>query len=218
MRIRATAILFDSDGVLVDSHRQVDECWHRLAAEFGLDFDQMGREMVGVRAIDTLSRYVAPDRLGAAIDRLEELEVESAASTDPVPGALELLTSLPAGTWSIVTSATRRLGVARWRGAGIPIPDRVVTADQVTAGKPDPEPFLAGASLLGVEPADCLVFEDSRPGGVAAAKAGSPVIAVGHQPWDVDPVARIDDLMAVRLVGVDGDGLDLEVTATAHVL
>jgi sugar-phosphatase len=217
MRLRVDAILFDSDGVLVDSHHQVDEAWLQLAAEFGLDIDTLRGELVGARAADTLVRHLPADRLDAAVARLEELEVASAVSTEPVVGAIELLRSLPTGAWTIVTSATRQLGRARWRGAGIPIPDRVVTAELVTAGKPDPEPFLAGAALLGRDPARCLVFEDSRPGGESAAAAGTSVVAVGGQAWKVEPVIRVADLTAVKLLGVDDAGLDLEVTGAPDV-
>ena len=213
MRLRADAILFDSDGVLVDSHQQVDEAWSLLADEFGLDIGVLRGELVGARAADTLGRHLPPTRLDAAVARLEELEVATAVTTEPVAGALDLLRSLPAGTWTIVTSATRQLGEARWRGAGIPAPDEVVTAERVTVGKPHPEPFLAGAAVLGREPGRCLVFEDSRPGGAAAATAGARVVAIGRQRWDVEPVIRLADLTTVKLVGADAGGLDLELTA-----
>lgn len=204
--LRADAVLFDSDGVLVDSHVQVVESWTRLAAEFGLDIDRLLTELVGVRAVDTLGRYLAGDRLAAACDRLEDLEVETAGGTVPVAGAAELLRSLPVGRWTIVTSATRRLGTARWRGAGLPVPDRLVTADDVTAGKPDPQPFLAAARVLGVDPTRCLVFEDSASGGRAALAAGASVVAVGDQPWPFEPAARVPDLRSVRVVPVPGGG------------
>lgn len=204
------AVLFDSDGVLVDSHQQVVESWTRLAAEFGLDIDRLLTELVGVRAVDTLARYLADGRLTAACDRLEDLEVETAGGTVPIAGAAELLGSLPAGRWTIVTSATRRLGTARWRGAGLPVPDRLVTADDVTAGKPDPQPFLAAAGVLGVDPARCVVFEDSASGGRAGLAAGAAVVAVGDQPWPFEPAARVPDLRSVRVV--PGEGVVLAIT------
>ncbi|MEZ5409443.1 MAG: HAD-IA family hydrolase [Acidimicrobiales bacterium] len=200
------AVLFDSDGVLVDSHVQVVACWTRLAAEFGLDIDLLLTELVGVRAVDTLGRYLAGDRLAAACDRLEDLEVETAGGTVPIAGAAELLGALPDGRWTIVTSATRRLGTARWQGAGLPVPERLVTADDVTAGKPDPQPFLAAARVLGVEPARCVVFEDSASGGRAAVAAGAAVVAVGQQPWPFEPAARVPDLRSVCVVPGAGDG------------
>ncbi len=203
-------MLFDSDGVLVDSHQQVVESWTRLAAEYGLDIDRLLMELVGVRAVDTLGRYLTGDRLVSACDRLEDLEVETASGTVPIAGAAELLRALPAGRWTIVTSATRRLGTARWRGARLPVPDPLVTADDVTAGKPDPQPFLTAARVLGVEPARCVVFEDSAAGGRAALAAGAAVVAVGDQPWPFEPAARVPDLRSVR---VDpGEGVVLAIT------
>lgn len=213
------AVLFDSDGVLVDSHVQVVECWTRLAAEFGLDIDRLLTELVGVRAVDTLGRHLSGDRLVAACDRLEDLEVETAGGTVPIVGAAELLAALPDGRWTIVTSATRRLGTARWRGAGLPVPDRLVTADDVTAGKPDPQPFQAAAKVLGVDPARCLVFEDSASGGRAALAAGATVVAVGDQPWPFEPAARVPDLHSVRVVpgAAGGAGAGAAVTLAVAV-
>lgn len=208
MRIECEGLLFDNDGVLVDSHDQVVEAWTALAGEFDLDVEPLLIELVGVRAIDTLSRHLPADAAQQAVKRLEDLEVETAASTQPLAGALELLDSLPDRSWTIVTSASRRLAVARWRGAGIPVPDRVITAEGVDRGKPDPQPFVRGASILGLEAERCVVFEDSPSGGAAALAAGALVIAVGHQPW-AGATARVDDL---QHVAVEDRGPSLAVT------
>jgi mannitol-1-/sugar-/sorbitol-6-phosphatase len=202
--IPADAVLFDNDGVLVDSHAQTEQAWCRLAEEFDLDAPTLLAELAGVRAVDTLGRHLDGRRLAEAVARLEDLEVELAHLTEPMPGAAELLDHLPAGTWTVVTSATRRLATARWNGAGLPIPAVTVTAEDVRRGKPHPEPFLAGASRLGVEPGRSLVFEDSPSGGAAARAAGASVVAVGDQPWPHEPPLRIPDL---RPVAVD-DGAD----------
>lgn len=210
MRFEVEAILFDNDGVVVDSHAQTEQAWRQLADEFDLDADRLVAELAGVRAIDTLGRHLDGDRLTAAVDRLEDLEVELAHLTEPLAGAAELLDRLPTERWTIVTSATRRLATARWRGAGLPLPAAAVTAEDVTRGKPDPEPFLAGARRLGVDPARCLVFEDSPSGGAAGVAAGATVVAVGPQVWPTEPVARIPDLRLVE-AATDGDGV-LEIT------
>lgn len=192
--LNASAVLFDNDGVLVDSHREVDQAWRQLAAEFGLETERLLVELVGVRAVDTLARYLPPDRCAAAVDRLEDLEVKLADQTRPLAGATQLLAALSGYRWTIVTSGTARLAQARWQGAGIPVPDNPVTADDVSKGKPDPEPYLVGARTLGVDPARCLVFEDSPAGGDAARAAGATVVAVGSLPWSFEPAARIPDL------------------------
>ena len=198
MRVECDAILFDNDGVLVDSHDQVDQAWRQLAAEFGLDFEVLRTELVGARSRDTLSRHLASGVLDAAVRRLEDLEVELAAATQPLAGALDLIDQLGEQRWAIVTSASRRLAEARWSGAGVRTPNTTVTADNVSRGKPDPEPFLTGAEYLGVNPNRCVVFEDSAPGGEAARAAGARVIAVGDQPWPFEPSLRVKDLSQVR--------------------
>ncbi len=209
MKVVADALLFDNDGVLVDSHEQVVAGWTQLAAEFDLDIETLLEQLVGVRAVDTLGRHLPPSEVEAAVAVLERLEVGLAAQTRPLRGAIELATQLHSGEWTIVTSASRRLAEARWNGAGIPIPARTVTADDVTEGKPHPEPFLAGAACLGAAPERCVVFEDSAAGGTAARAAGMQVIAVGHQPWSFEPLARVDDLTSVGVV-LTADGMALE--------
>lgn len=197
MRIETRAVLFDSDGVLIDSHHHVVKAWKQLANEFGLDFDALIRELVGVPAAATLGRHLPPEVATRAVARLEDLEIELAATVDAIPGAVRLLDQLPAGSWTIVTSASRRLAEARWRGAGIPFPPRVITADDVTTGKPNPEPYQAAARMLGEDPGGCVVFEDSAAGGIAGETAGTSVIAVGDQPWSTQPVARVNTLVDV---------------------
>lgn len=199
MEIDADALLFDSDGVLVDSHSQVLKSWQRLAAEYSLDFTELVSRMIGVRSEDTLRDYVQPDDLAAVIARLEDIEVETSDQTKPILGSVELIDSLPSERTAFVTSASSRLALARWAGAGITPPPIVVTAEDVTHGKPDPEPFLTAAKKLSVDPARCVVFEDSPAGGQAAQAAGATVIAVGDQPWEANPVARIPNLAAVTV-------------------
>ncbi len=115
-----------------------------------------------------------------------------------------------------MTSASRRLALARWSGARIPIPTHTVTADDVTRGKPDPEPFVTGASRLGVDIADCLVFEDSESGARAGLSAGARVIAVGDIPWSFEPLARVPDLSFATVLptGHNESGLTIRIALT----
>lgn len=205
MEITVDAVLFDNDGVLVDSHREVEQAWRQIAAEFDLDTDTLLVELIGRRAADTLSDHLDPEQCRLATARLEHLEIELADQTRPLAGALQLLDQLEGGRWTIVTSATRRLAEARWRGASIRIPERPVTADDVTNGKPDPEPFLVGAAAVGADPARCLIFEDSPAGGAAAHAAGASVVAVGDLEWPFEPLARIGDLTRVS-ASLEADG------------
>lgn len=200
MRVEVDGVLFDNDGVLVDSHAHVDQAWGQIAREFDLDATTLVAELSGVRAIDTLERHLEGERLAAAVERLEQLEVLLAADVRALPGAAELCASLPTGSWTIVTSASRRLARARWVAAGIPEPSRTVTAADVERGKPHPEPYLTAASALGLDATRCVVFEDSPSGAESARAAGAATIAVGSVPWAFEPLARIDDLTSVAAV------------------
>lgn len=206
MRLLVEAVVFDNDGVLVDSHLDSHDAWRQLGREFGVTMDgEAFRKLAGRRAQDGLARFVAPERLADAVARLEDLEVERATPTTGIDGALELLSSLPGGQWAVATSASLRLATARWIGAGLPLPEVAVTAEDVVNGKPDPEPYLVAAQRLGVSPGNCVVFEDSASGALAASAAGATVVAVGDQAWPIEPAARVADLRQVD-VRPDGDG------------
>ena len=176
--IRCGAILFDLDGVLMDSRVAVERAWERWATGHGIDPIAVLAQAHGRRTIDTI-RAIAPLLDIEAEARL--LEVAESVDFDGVttlPGAAELLEALPAGSWTVVTSGTRALATGRLAHGGLPIPEQLITADDVERGKPDPQPYLAGAAALSVDPADCLVIEDA-PAGVEAAKAaGMTVLAV----------------------------------------
>jgi sugar-phosphatase len=166
-----SAILFDLDGVLVDSTRAVDREWRLWARRKGLDGDAIMAIAHGVRTVEVIQR-VAP-HLDAEVEaRL--IEDEEAGDQDGVavmPGAAALLRSIPLGRWGVVTSGSRPLASARLRFCGLPVPEVLVTSDDVTNGKPHPEPYLKGAAGLGYQPADCLVIEDA-PSGIQSARAG----------------------------------------------
>jgi sugar-phosphatase len=195
--LEADAILFDSDGVLIDSHRVVETAWRQLSAEFELDADRLIHEQPGVRAEETLSRYLTGERALQAVERLEDLEFELAGQVEAMPGARRLTGQMHSFPYAIVTSGSRRLATARWRTAGIDVPRVVVTADDITSGKPDPAPYMKAAQLLNVDPAKCVVFEDSPSGGASAFALGGKVVAVGDQAWPIEPSIRIGDLEQV---------------------
>jgi mannitol-1-/sugar-/sorbitol-6-phosphatase len=171
-------ILFDMDGVLISSTAADERCWLRWAKYHNMEGTFSLQSTHGRRAIDTL-RALRPD-LDPVIEqrRLEDYDAEDYSGLIILPGVERFLASLPADRWTIVTSATVRLLEGRLHHAGLPIPRVLVPAEYVTNGKPHPEPYLSGAKLLGLAPADCLVIEDS-PAGVASGKAaGSRVLAV----------------------------------------
>ncbi|HEY6968898.1 MAG TPA: HAD-IA family hydrolase [Candidatus Angelobacter sp.] len=178
MLFTCQAILFDLDGVLVDSTQAVERVWRKWAREHNLDAEVVLAHAHGRRTIETV-RIVAP-QLDAEKENLkiENMEINDKEGIVAVPGAAELLRSLPPDRFIIATSATRALAAARLRYAGLPVPERIVTADDVAKGKPSPEPYLRAAALLGFAPANCLVFEDT-PAGIESGKAaGMRVIAM----------------------------------------
>jgi sugar-phosphatase len=165
-----SAILFDLDGVLVDSTRAVDREWREWAARKGVDGDAVMAIAHGVRTIEVIRR-VAP-QLDAETEAaaIENHEAHDQRGVTVMPGAADLLKSIPAGRWGVVTSGSRLLAQNRLRYCGLPVPDVLLTSDDVTNGKPHPEPYLKGAQGLGLRPEECLVIEDA-PAGIEAARA-----------------------------------------------
>jgi len=180
------ALLFDMDGVLVDSTAAVARVWTIWARKHGLDPEMVVKIAHGRPSITTI-RELLPHGNHEAEDReVERLEIEDVEGIVALPGAAELLRTLPATRYAIVTSATRPLAEVRLRAAGLPIPERLVTARDVQRGKPHPDPYLRGAPLLGVSPAECVVIEDA-PSGVRAGKAaGTRVVALRTTASDAE--------------------------------
>jgi sugar-phosphatase len=166
-----SAILFDLDGVLVDSTRSVSRQYRLWADKVNLDPRAVEEITHGVRAIDVVRQLAPHLDAEAEVERLEKMEAEDQDGVVVMPGAIELLQSIPVDRWCVVTSGTRYLATARLKHANLPMPRVMVTAEDVSNGKPDPEPYLTGAKLLGTTPADCLVIEDA-PAGIDAAHAG----------------------------------------------
>ena len=172
-----TAILFDLDGVLVDSTKSVEREWRVWAKEHGIDGDAVMAIAHGVRSREVI-KAVAP-HLDA---EMEALKLENREASDDglvvMPGAIELVHSIPKDSWGVVTSGTRRLASARLRLAGVPDPKVLVAADDVSNGKPHPEPYLKGAERLGVKPEECVVIGDAPAGIQAAHAAGMKAIGL----------------------------------------
>jgi sugar-phosphatase len=175
--VRCRGILFDMDGILISSIGSVERSWTKWAELRGVD-PALARETAhGRRAIETVAKLRPDLDPEAELKAIEEIEVSDNEGLTVLPGVPELLAALPPDRWTVVTSATERLTRIRLAAGGVPVPRRLVTADRVTRGKPHPEPFLAGAALLGVAPSDCVVFEDSASGARAGREAGCTVVA-----------------------------------------
>lgn len=178
IHIPCDAILFDLDGVLIDSTSCIVRHWQHWADHHGLPLDRIMQAAHGVRTVETI-RLVAP-HLDADVEA-DAFTVREVADTDGVvaiAGAAALLASLPADAWAIVTSGSAALAQARLVRAGLPIPAALVTADDVTQGKPAPEPYLAGARRLGVPVERCIVVEDAPAGVAAGVAAGMRVVGI----------------------------------------
>lgn len=171
-------LLFDLDGTLVDSRAVVERHWSAFCERNGLDFGAVLAVLHGVRSVDTI-RAVAP-QLDAPAEaaRLDEDEEVDTDGLVLVAGAERALARLEEGRWGIVTSGHRALAERRLRAVGLPIPSVMVCGDEIVRGKPDPEGFLAGARLLGVEPEACVAFEDAPAGILAATAAGMAVVGI----------------------------------------
>lgn len=172
------AVLFDLDGVLVDSAEVVERTWRRWAVRHGFDPADVIRTAHGRRTIETvrlLAPHLVADEEVAALAASESSETEGLYE---VPGARNLLESLPPRSWAVVTSGIRPVAELRIRHTGLPAPPVLVTADQVRHGKPHPEGFLTAAARLGVDPARCVVVEDAPPGIDAARAGGMRVVAI----------------------------------------
>ncbi len=178
------AFLFDMDGTLLDSSAVVERVWLTWAKRHGIDPGKLLAALHGVRAEDTIRRFAGPSMdVAKETEWILQGELNDVEGVVAVEGIGALISRIETREWAVVTSATLALATVRLRAAGIPIPPVMVTAEDVSRGKPDPEGFLLGAKRLGVRIEDCLVFEDS-PAGVAAAKAAGAHVAIvgGHVP------------------------------------
>ncbi|GGX09367.1 HAD family hydrolase [Streptomyces lomondensis] len=201
MKIHAQALLFDNDGTLVSSLASVDRCWTRWAAEYGIRAEEFARiELHGRPAAEIAADLLPADVVPEAVARIEDLEVADVPNggVHLLPGTRAFLDSLPADRWAVVTSATRRLAEARLDAVGI-LPKTLVAADDITRGKPDPEPYLLAARSLGVDPAHCVVFEDAPAGLTAGRAAGMTTVALTttHQAHELHADLVVQDLSAL---------------------
>jgi sugar-phosphatase len=175
--VHCSALLFDMDGVLIDSTPAVARVWRRFALEHGLDPNEVVRRAHGRPSIATVRAYFPNANYEEMSRELERREMEDLDGVVPLPGSVELLSSLPAERWTIVTSATRPLAELRLHTAGLPVPKRIVTAGDIENAKPHPEPYLKAAASLGFPASECIVIEDV-PAGIQSGKAaGARVIA-----------------------------------------
>jgi len=217
--IRCKGVLFDMDGILISSLGSVERSWEAWARSRGVDVRLAIHTAHGCRAIETI-RKLRPDLDdNAELIYIEDLEVADQEGLEVLPGVPDLIQQLPQSRWTVVTSATERLARIRLAAGGVPVPERIITADIVSQGKPHPEPYLRGAEILGLSAADCVVFEDSASGTRSGKAAGCTVIGTLFS-HSVEELAAADylvqDLTGMRVELLPGeDGLALHFTPLA---
>ena len=177
-QITCGALLFDMDGVLIDSMPAVARVWTGWAIEHGFNPHEVVRAAHGRPSLTTVREYLPNADHLAENREVERREIEDTEGIIALPGALDLLRSLPRERWTIVTSCTRPLAEVRLRAAGLPCPIALVTSSDIKNGKPAPDPYLKAAEALGFAPAECIVVEDA-PAGIRSGKAaGARVIGI----------------------------------------
>jgi mannitol-1-/sugar-/sorbitol-6-phosphatase len=216
MILRCRGLLLDMDGVLIYSNPSVERTWAKWAERHGLDVDAVLAAAHGRPTIETIGLLTPHLDAAGETDWVERTEGADPEGVVAIPGARELLAALRSDAFAVVTSATRPLAQARFRQVGVELPPQLVTADDIARGKPDPEPYLAGAARLGVDASDCVVVEDS-PAGIAAGRAaGAAVIALAT----TYPVSRlhgaevvVEDLSAISITDLGAGSLRIAVSA-----
>ncbi len=173
------AFLFDMDGTLVNSIAVVERVWREWAVANGIEPNAFLQRIHGMRASEVIRREAIPGlNVDAEADMILRAEMDDVDGIIQIPGAADFLSSLPAGTWAIVTSAVRELAERRLAAAGITPPPVMICADDVVNGKPDPEGYRKAAERLGVAPESCIVFEDAPAGIQAGERMGAAVVVI----------------------------------------
>jgi mannitol-1-/sugar-/sorbitol-6-phosphatase len=212
--VRCKGILFDMDGILISSLGSVERSWTKWANMRDLDPAHVLGMIHGRRAIESVA-MLRPDLDPAReLNLIEDIELADGEGIMVLPGVKEIMAVLPEDRWTVVTSATERLARMRLAGAGFKVPQRLVTAETVNEGKPNPAPYLAGAALLGFDPGECVVFEDSASGVAAGCAAGCTVIATtfSHEAEHLECATYLVHDLSGMAMSVLTDGLTLRFT------
>jgi sugar-phosphatase len=214
--VHCQGILFDMDGILISSLDSVERSWTKWAHMRGVDPAYVLSLIHGRRAIESVA-MLRPDLDPAQeLALIEDIELADGRGITVLPGVKELIAALPMDRWTVVTSATERLARMRLVASGFTVPERLVTAETVSEGKPNPAPYLAGAALLGFAPGQCVVFEDSASGVAAGCAAGCIVVATtfSHEAEHLECANYlVRDLSGVTSsISPDGRGLALRFT------
>lgn len=208
MVLYGRGILFDIDGTLVDSTPVVERSWRTWASEYRVDAEAVLRVCHGRRTEDTVAEFVTPAERAAAVARAQAIEAADLDGVVALPGVRRLLDDMPRQRWAAVTSGERSLMTARLAAARLPVPEVMICAEDVSAGKPSPEGYLKAAAALGFEAAGCVVVEDAPAGVSAGRTAGAQVLGVAttHRVAELaDADMVVSDLSHVNVEVTDGE-------------
>lgn len=211
LNIRCKAILFDLDGTLVDSGACIENLWSEWAEINHLDVGYVLSIIHGRTIEETLKKISHYFYADDCITDIKKLAIQKLSHVSPLPGAVDFLAQLPSDIFAVVTSGSRTVALPSIRGAGLPLPDIIITSEDVCYGKPAPEPYLKAAESLGVHPDDCLVFEDADTGIKSAVAAGMQVVVIGTsecQDAENNILLRIDDYLNLKVI-TDGEYINL---------
>ncbi|WP_205247246.1 HAD-IA family hydrolase [Enterobacter sp. Ap-1006] len=213
---RFAAFFFDMDGTILTSIRVAERIWGEWAVRHGIDPVAFLPTIHGVRAVETIARQNLPGvDAEAEAQRITEAEIADVDGVEAIGGAREFLQALPMDRWAIVTSAPKALALRRIQAAGLPEPKVIIAAEDVSRGKPAPEGYLLAAEKLGVNVADCLVFEDALAGVQAGEAAGAKIFVISgtnaHHAGELSRYTGAENYDALR-VEADGSGIFLQLS------
>lgn len=212
--VRCKGILFDMDGILISSLASVERSWTKWANMRGVDPAYALGLIHGRRAIESVAMLRPDLDPEKELMLIEDFELADGQGITVLPGVKELIATIPPDRWTVVTSATERLARLRLAASGFKVPERMVTAETVNEGKPNPAPYLAGAALLGFAPEECVVFEDSASGVAAGCAAGCIVVATtfSHEAEHLECANYLVRDLSGMKASVLPDGLTLRFT------
>lgn len=203
------AVLFDLDGTLVDSGACIEDLWREWAEKNHIDVNYVHSIIHGRTIEETLSKISPYFSNEKCVEEIKSLAIEKLSKVAPVPGAVRFLSSLPLELFAVVTSGAKKVALPGIYGAGLPVPDCIITAEDVSESKPSPEPYLLAAERLNKRPEDCLVFEDADAGITSALAAGMRVVVVGSSQnvkYQNQNLLRLDNFSNVN-VSFDGENI-----------
>ncbi len=210
-QLDCAALLFDLDGVLVDSHLVVERTWERWARRHGLPVEGLATRAHGRRSIETVQEVAPHLDTAGEVALLAHWEEEDMAGIEALPGARDILRALSGAPWAVVTSGGRELARRRLAHVGLPIPALLIAAEDVRVGKPAPDGYRQAAHVFGVSPSECVVIEDAPAGIRAGRAAGARVLAL-HTTFPASALGEADAItsnLAAVYMSRTGDGLRL---------